>query len=180
MPEGQGNCFGLGFSGSSGTSGGQFGQLLAPVVEATFQGVDLGHVVADSSQSIGGSLCITLAGVADQNQLLVQAFGSLLHGSLASFSVAFLGSVHVPSLCARDGVSGRVSSLTDVKEDVLVIANQSLSFVSGDVLHSNVSGLVLSRSSSIAATSNQGEDHHDSQQQREQFFHCVFLHFSFL
>ena len=57
------------------------GVSLAPCGEAAFQGVNLGHVIAQSSQDIGGSLCVTLAGVANQDQVLVQATGSDLHGS---------------------------------------------------------------------------------------------------
>ena len=66
------------------------GVCLAPCGETAFQGVDLGHIVAQSSQDIGGSLSVTLTGVADQDQSVVHATGSNLHGSNASSEVAFL------------------------------------------------------------------------------------------
>ena len=71
----------------------------------------------------------------------VQAFGSLGHGSLADLSVAFLGNVHVPAFRTGDGVGGRVGSLTDVEENVLVVFQQFLGFFSLDVLHGDIFSL---------------------------------------
>ena len=81
----------------------------SPSLHAAFEGKHVVHVRADDGKHIGSSLGIGLAGVADEQKLLVRAAlgtGSILKGRLhrvdAVLEVAALASVHVSRDSALD------------------------------------------------------------------------------
>ena len=115
---------------------------LGPGSHAALQGVNLRHVVADGGEDIGGSLCILLAGVADDDKIVVKSVGSSLHGSDACLEVTLLGSVHICGDSSRNMSGLVVCSFADIEEGVAVSSNIGFCVLNADVLH----GYVLSRS----------------------------------
>ena len=123
-------------SGSSGLH--IVGIGLGPGSHAALQGVYLGHIVADGGKNVGGSLCVLLTGVADDDKIVIKAVGSSLHGGNAGLEVAFLGSIHVCGNSSRDMACFIVGSLADIKEGIAVSAYIALCVLDADVLHGNV------------------------------------------
>ena len=149
-----------------------------PLGVAAFQGVDLAHVVAQSRQDIGGSLGVALAGVADDDDVLVQIAGSNLHGGNTGIEVAFLGGIHVVALCTGDVGSLVVNSLTDIEEDVIAVGQNLCSFFNSDVLHSDIfcrcnnsGGGGSCRFGCLGATCGDGQNHQNAQQQSNNSLH---------
>ena len=153
--------------------------LFSPSGVAAFQGVNLGHVVAQSGQDIGGSLSVTLAGVADDDQVVIGGLSQSLHSSNACSEVAFLCSIHVDADGTGDGGSLVVGSLTDVDKGVALSVQQLVSFLNSDVLHCNVSsgsgdsGNSFSLGSLSAASAQQAQQHHCNQQDRDNSLHSI-------
>ena len=114
-------------------------ECFGPCFEAAFQSVNFGHIVAQSGESVGGSLSVGFTGVADDYDIFVQTAGSQLHGSNAVSKVTFFCSIHIVSSSARNGSSGGVSSFTNVEEYVIFITQNFSSISNRDVLHSYVS-----------------------------------------
>ena len=111
---------------------------LAPCVETTLQSEHLGHVIAQSRQNVGGSLCIALTGVANQNDVLVQTSQSGLHGGNAGIEIAFLSGIHVVAQSAGDVAGIVVSQLADIEEHIALVVQDRKGILNGDVLHSNI------------------------------------------
>ena len=166
-----GNSLGSRSVGSLGSHS-QLGELLAPCGKAALQGVDLAHVVADGGQGVGSSLGVALAGVADQNDLLVQTLGGLLHGSLTGLQIAVLGGIHVIGQSAGDGGGAGVGSLPDIEEDIAGIFQQALGILGGDILHGSIGSRCLGGClGSGTAAGSQTQHHCQNQQCREKSLH---------
>ena len=112
---------------------------LGPGSEATLQSVDLGHIITQCRQNVGGCLRIGLAAVADQHQIVVDAaVQHFLHGRYAGIKIAVFGSVHVGGDSARNVGSSVILRFADIDEGVVIAFQICRSVLNGDVLHLNV------------------------------------------
>ena len=132
------------------------GESLVPSLHAALESVDVVHVGAQGSQDVGASLSVTLAGVANQDNLLVN-LGRVAQGGLhvgdAGLVVAVLGSVHVSVHGAGDVASLEVGSLAHVEHEVLGVGDVVLQVGGRDVGHLNFLDL---HSSSVATGRGRG------------------------
>ena len=132
------------------------GESLVPSLHAALEGVDVVHVGAKSSQDVGASLSVTLAGVAHQDDLLVNLGGvaqSSLHVGDAGLVVAVLGGVHVGVHSAGDVASLEVGGLAHVEHEVLGVGDVVLQVCGRNVGHLDFLDL---HSSGVAARRGRG------------------------